>query len=323
MKKRILITGGSGFIGSHLCKLYLSRGYEVISILHDEAPITSSKLLGIHDDITWCKGDLLDETFAKRVVAHYEVEEIAHLAALPIVRVGTRTTIPIFQTNIMGTINILEAAKEQKLSGYKIRMLYLGTDKEYGYSPSQEPYTEETPLSGLNVYDASKACADLCCRCYFHSFHVPVTIVRACNTFGPADTNSRIIPNTIKRCLQGKPPIIFNGITYVREFIYVDDTCEAMALVLDDIEKTQGKAYNVGSGAWMDQEECVNRILKFFPEMKAERHEPPPYTRIEIPYQKLNTERIEKELGWKSKTSFEEGLKKTIQWYRENMSKIA
>lgn len=320
-RRSILITGASGFMGAHLAKHYLARGYEVISILHDEKPVTTSKLLGIHDRITWCKGDIQDECFVKRVVADYEVDEIAHLAALPIVRVGTRTTTPIFQANVTGTINVLEAAREQHLSGYPIKFLYVSSDKAYG-DAGPRPYNEEMPLSGMNVYDCSKAMGDLVSRCYSHSFNIPISVVRCCNVYGPADTNSRLIPNSIKRCLKCESPIIFRDIIYVREFIYVDDTCEAMMIILDHIEKTKGRAYNVGTGDRMDQKECINHILKFFPNLKAEYKDPPNYTRVEIPYQCLDTSRIEEELGWRAKTSFSLGLKKTIEWYREHLSTL-
>jgi len=314
--KRILITGASGFVGGHLAKHYLAKGYEVVSILHDDRTVTTAKLLGINDEVTWCRGDVLNEQFVRRVVSDYEVDLCIHAAALPIVRVGTRTTTPIFNANIMGTVNVLEACKEQFLSGYAIAMLYISSDKAYG-DAGPKPYREDMPLNGLNPYEASKACGDLICRCYYNSFKLPVAVVRCCNIFGPADTNSRLIPNTIKRCLAARPPVIFRGVTYVREFIYVDDACEAMMLVLENIEKTQGKAYNVGSGFWMNQEECINQTLRFFPNVKAEHRDPPSYTRVEIPFQRLDTSRIEKELGWKARISFEEGLRRTIESYRK------
>jgi len=312
---RILITGASGFVGGNFAKHCLERGHEVVSIEHDERPVTTDKLLEIHDHINWCKGTLLDEGFVKRVVADYEVDTIAHFGALPIVRTGHRTTTPIFETNIMGTVNLLEAVKEQHLSGYKLGILYFGTDKEYGYAEDNKPYREDTPLSGLNVYDVSKACADLICQCYHHSFHIPMSIVRVCNIFGPADTNSRLIPNTIRNCLKGKPPVIFKDIYYVREFVYIGDVCDALQIILEKIGPKLA-VYNVGSGIWMNQEACIQAILKFFPDIKPVYESPPDYTRIEIPYQRLDTSKIEKELGWKAKTTFDEGLRRTITWYR-------
>jgi len=268
--------------------------------------------------VTWCWGDLLDEVFVKRVVADYEVDEVCHFAALPIVRVGTQTTTPIFAVNVMGTVALLEAVKERHLSGGKIKYLFFSSDKAYGYAPSNKPYKEDTCLSGLNVYDCSKAMADLASQCYAHSFGIPMAIVRVCNIFGPADTNPRLIPNTIKNCLGGKPPVIFEDIRYVREFIYVTDVCEALEKVLNVIGKKRNPViYNIGSGIWMDQERCIGEILRFFPKIKPKYEKPPDYTRIEIPYQRLDTSKIERELGWKARFTFTEGLKHTIRWYQD------
>lgn len=318
MGEVILITGASGFVGSHYAKYCLNKGDEVVSILHDDKPVTPSKLLGIHDKIIWCRGDILNESFLKRVVSDYEVNSVIHFSALPIVRVGTRTTTPIFETNVMGTIKLLEAVKEQYLSGHKIRFLYFNSDKSYGYAKSDKPYTEETCLSGLNVYDCSKAMASLVCHCYYNSFKIPMADVRVCNIYGPADTNSRLIPNTIRNCIAGKSPVIFKGINYVREFIYVDDVCDAVFKVLENIQPDKISIYNIGSGIWMDQKECIRIILKYFPGLEPVYRKPPDYTRVEIPYQRLDTSKIQRELGWKSRFTFEESLRETVRWYRSH-----
>jgi CDP-glucose 4,6-dehydratase len=314
----VLVTGASGFIGAHLAKFLLGKEKEVISIIHDVKPLTTAKLLNIEDKITWTHGSILDETFLKRVIADYEIEKIYHLAALPIVRVATRTTIPIFQTNIMGTCNILEAMKEQHRSGQNISMLFMSTDKVYG-DAGEVPYNENMPLNALNPYEASKACADLITRCYNKSYELKTVIARPCNIFGEADLNSRLIPNSIKNCLMGKPPIIFKGITYVREFIYIKDACDALYLLMENIEKTAGEVYNIGSGDHYNQEEVINKILEYFPNLKGEYRDPPPYTRVEIPFQKLDTTKIYRKFGWKVGTTFSKGLENTINWYKANL----
>ena len=317
----VLVTGASGFVGAHLAKYLLERKQEVISITHDRHTLTTASLLDIENRLIWARGDILDETFLKRVVSDYEVDQIFHLAALPLVRVATRTTIPIFQTNIMGTCNVLEAAKEQLLSGYDISVLYLSTDKVYGDSGGI-PYNEEMPLKALNPYESSKACADIITQCYHKRFGLKTVVARACNIFGEADLNRRLIPNSIKKCLQGQSPVIFKGITYIREFIYAKDACEALITLMEKIDKTNGEIYNVGSGFHFNQEQAIQEILKQFPSLKGEYQDPPSYTRVEIPFQRLNSSKIQKELGWKAKTSFQEGLEKTIKWYRNNLKKL-
>ncbi|MBA7507795.1 dTDP-glucose 4,6-dehydratase [subsurface metagenome] len=313
---RILITGASGFIGGHLAKYFLSLDNEVVSIRHDIKPVDTSKLLGIDDKITWTHGDILNARFVERVIADYEVNAIIHAAALPIVRVATtRTQVPIFETNIIGTCNVLEAAKQQHLAGYEIKFLYVSTDKVYG-DAGPNPYHENLPLNGLAPYEASKASADLITRGYFHTFGLKACVARTCNVFGAADLNSRLIPNTIKRCLQSKPPIVYKGITYVREFIHIKDVCEAYKLLLDNIDKTAGQAYNVGSGHHTNQEQMIAKILQYFPGLKPEYQDPPDYTMIEIPYQRLDTTKIYREFGWKAKVSLDEGLKEVIDWWK-------
>jgi CDP-glucose 4,6-dehydratase len=315
---RILITGATGFVGGHLARYFLFLKDEVISIRHDIKPLNTAKLLGVEDKITWACGDILNARFVERIVADYEVDAIIHAAALPIVRVAaTRTQAPIFETNIMGTCNILEAAKQQHLAGHEIKVLFVSTDKVYG-DAGPIPYREDLPLNGLGPYEASKAAADLIARSYHHTFGLKTCVVRTCNIMGPADLNSRLIPNTIKRCLQGKPPIIFKGITYVREFIDIKDVCEAYKLLLDNIDKTAGQAYNVGSGIHLTQEEMITKILQYFPGLEPEYREPPDYSMIEIPYQRLDTSKIYREFGWKAKVSLDESLEENIDWWKKH-----
>lgn len=136
----------------------------------------------------------------KRVASDYEVDVIFHLAALPIVRVGNISPVPIWEVNIKGTWNVMEAAKECGAA-----VFYLSTDKVYGHH-GNEPYREDFALNGMNIYECSKACADSIVRSYHYVYGVRVVVARCCNVFGPADTNSRLIPNSIRRCLQNKPP---------------------------------------------------------------------------------------------------------------------
>lgn len=311
---RILITGASGFVGAHLAKYYLNKGWEVISISHDNRPIDTAKLLGISDKVTWCNGSILDERFVKRVVADYEVTHAIHAAALPIVRVGTRTTVPIFETNIMGTVYLLEALKEQVNSGYSVRAVVMDTDKVYG-DAGQVKYREEMPLKAMNVYEASKAAGSIVSFCYANAFGVNLSNVRPCNIYGEGDTNSRLIPNTIKALLEGRTPFVYKGITYVREFIYVDDLCRGIDSVLQ--RGRRGEAYNIGSGYSYDQEGVIKKILESFPGIAPEYRDPPPYTRVEIPFQTLDTSKTESETGFKAQTSFDVGIKRVIKWYTD------
>ncbi|HLC39427.1 MAG TPA: NAD-dependent epimerase/dehydratase family protein [archaeon] len=310
----VLVTGTTGAIGAHLAKRLLDRGETVVGIIHDKHPKkhTTLDLLGITDSIYLAHGDLLDLTFVKRVASDYEVDKIFHLAALPIVRVGNVSPVPIFKTNVEGTWNVMEAAKENNS-----KVLYVSTDKVYGHHGT-EPYKETFALNGLNIYDASKAMGDQVVRAYNFVYGTKTVVSRSCNIYGPADLNSRLIPNTIRNCLKGENPQIFEGIDYIREWIYIDDVVDAFLLLMDNIEKTNGQAWNIGTGFTAAQELVISEVLKHFPGMQAKIVQPPPYTKKEIPYQKLDTEKITTTFGWRPKVSFEEGVRRTVEWWKAN-----
>jgi CDP-glucose 4,6-dehydratase len=318
---RILVTGASGFVGGHLSKHLLDRGNSIVSIAHDSVRVNTSALLGIEDKIDWAHGDITNYDFVKRVVADYEVEQIYHLAALPIVRVAHRTTIPIFEANVMGSVALFEAAKEQHLSGYPMSVLYVATDKVYG-DAGPRPYKEEDPLNGLGIYESSKACSDLLARAYHHNFGIRIVVARPCNIFGTADLNSRLIPNSIRRCLLGLSPVIYEGNSYVREFVYTTDACEAMISLMEHVNDFAGSAFNIGSGFHFNQEEVISSILKRFPKIKPEYRKPQTYMAREIPYQRLDSTKIEEVIGWRAKVSFEDGLDKVISWWKEHTDLI-
>ncbi len=318
---RILVTGATGAMGASLAQKLLENGNEVVSIAHDEKPDDASRLFGISKDMSWARGDIVNENFVKRVIADYEVELVYHLAALPIVRMGTRTTRPMFEVNTLGTLSICEALKEQTASGYDIGLVYCSTDKVYGETDWGRPYRETDPLHALAPYETSKACADLMVQMFQKMEHIhKVGIVRPSNTYGPGDTNSRIIPNTIRRCLDGKNPLEFKGIAYIREYTYMEDFVDSITAVGDMIMRNKGCwIYNTGSGFNANQETVLTEILRHFPVsgLKIEYVEPPAYTRIEIPYQTLDSSKVEKELGWKAKTPFDKGISKTVDWWRQ------
>jgi len=308
---RILVTGANGIYGASMSKKLLNEGHEVISIMHDRRPFAVASLLNIESSISWAHGDVLDYNFLTRVIADYEIDTIYHFAAMPIVKRCPDAPLPVYLTNVIGTCNILEAAKHRDC-----KVLYMSTDKVYGYA-GEKPYEEDFPLMGLGVYDSSKASADLITRAYHYTYGLRTIVARSCNIFGPGDLNWRIIPNTIRRCLLKKPPVIFRGIEHTREYIFVDDAVDALMFLMKHIDKTCGQAFNVGSGESISDEEVIRRIVSFFPSIKPEIREPLPHMCKEIPYQKLSCSKIRK-LGWKSKTDFDTGLEKTIDWYREH-----
>lgn len=323
---RYLVTGATGAFGANMAKLLLENGHEVISILHDEGPTNTAKLLDVYDKITWTRGSILEERFCKRVIADYGVDSIIHFAALPLVQVATRTIVPIFQVNLMGTINLLEAVKENAWASKNIRFVYVSTDKVYG-DAGNVPYTEDMPLNGLAPYDCSKACADLTTQTYAVSGFIPQTVIaRPCNIIAPGDLNfGRILPRIIIPCLRGESPNLYYT-KYKREFIAVRDAVEAIYTIDQNLklnpDKIHGRAFNVGSGNQRSLEQVVETIFKHFPNTKPTWTDPPAISRVEIPFQALNTKRIFEATGWKAKISFEEAIDNLIKWWKSNWEKL-
>jgi CDP-glucose 4,6-dehydratase len=321
---RALVTGAAGFIGANLAKKLIANGDEVVSILHDDISLTPAHVLGVYDKITWCRGDIKDingEALIKRILSDYDVRMVYHCAALPIVKMGQRASRPIFEVNTMGTLSVLEALRDVNASaGTKlpeVGLVMLSTDKVYGTMMYGRPYKEEDPLNGLAPYEASKACADLIARTYHAmGFVKKLVVFRPCNQFGPGDfLNYRMIPNVIRNCVRGERPIMFRGMDYTREFGYIDDLTDAFLFARDNMATMAGQAYNIGSGAQLDQNIVITEILKHFPGIEPVMKDPEPY--VQIPYQLLDTSKANM-LGVKSKWSFAEGISATVKWWKEH-----
>lgn len=299
--KRTLITGTNGFLANRLIDF---SGDNVFGISRSDNHKATKK-------VTTFYGDILDLEFLKRVIADNEIELIYHLAAQSIVRIANANPLYCFQDNIVGTANILEAVRQ---INPKIKVVCASSDKAYNEHETL-PYTEDFALRAGDVYSTSKACGDLVAQSYHKSYGLNVNIVRSANIFGAGDMNlSRIIPNTILRILKKEKPVIYSGVMgYKREFIYVDDVCEAYCLISE--KGVSGEAYNVGADReshvltigslvekiceLMDWKQGVEIISKTF---------------SEITTQYLCSKKIH-ELGWEEKNPMTLALRKTIEWY--------
>lgn len=304
----ILVTGAAGFLGSKLAAMLHEQDtggrHRIFGLLHDRDP-----QCGWWSNLPWRNGNVLDYSRMLEIIVDAEIDQIYHMAAKSIVRNCKSDPIGCFQTNVLGTVNVLEAARQsERVQG----IMCMESDKAYGAGPV--PYREEQALRPGSVYEASKACVSHVCRAYYENYGLPVFTVRSANVYGPGDRNmTRLIPNTITRVLQGELPQITAGATYfVREFIYIDDFVNVVTTLME--KGPWGEAINVGSG----ETKTVGGVAEIICELLGQRYSferwPKPHNFTEIPAQSLCLEKMRRWLPPEvAFTPLREGLAKTIE----------
>ena len=308
--QKILVTGGTGFLGSHIVRKLISEcDIEFITVVTTNIKSrTSIDLLDIKSNkLNLIGGDIRDFDFLQKLFNEYEFDTVLHLGALSEVRKCQSNAKLAYDTNIGGTVNLLEVIR---LYGNVKAIIVSSSDKAYGRG--KLPYLEKNPLDGEGVYEVSKSCQDLVARSYFYNYNLPVVVTRCSNLYGGADTNfSRVIPNTIRRVLSKKSPIIWSGAQeFIREFLYVEDAAEAYLSLIKNIDITKGNAYNIGSGEKITIGALVTKILeKMSTDIEIEYRE---RAFPEINNQYLDSSKIKRDTGWEAKTALDEGLQKTI-----------
>lgn len=315
--KRVLVTGANGFVGSWLCQRLLSEGAQVLVLIRDRVPGSNFHRLGLHARVDEISGTLTDFQLVSRMVSEYTVEYCFHLAAQAIVGVANQSPLSTFESNIRGTWNLLEALRLAKtIQG----VVVASSDKSYGVHRDL-PYREDHALNPLYPYDTSKACADLLARCYFHTFDLPVTVTRFANIYGGGDLNfSRIIPDSIRAVLRGHNPVIRSDGTPERDFIFVDDVVDLYLEIGKRLPGGQvaGEVFNGGHNQPVKILHLVEKII----ELSGQKGLKPDIRgkdtgHAEIDRQWLDATKAKEALGWEPKVGLEEGLSRTIDWYRE------
>lgn len=311
--KKVLITGYEGFLGSNMTKKLLERGaiiYGLDIVTYREKTILSSQDI---DAITVIKGSVADFELVSKIVNGSSIEYIFHLAAKSIVGECLAAPRDAFSTNIEGTWNILEAARNSKnIKG----VIIASSDKAYG-DQTKLPYTEDTGLSGQHPYDVSKSCADLISYTYFKTYNLSVSVTRCGNIYGPGDFNfSRIIPDTIRKILTDEELIIRSDGTFTRDYIYVDDVVNAYLLLAENIDELNlsGEAFNFSNENPISVLQLVETVYKLFG--NAPRYKILNEAENEIRHQYLSSAKARKILDWQPKYTLEKGLKETIEWYK-------
>ncbi|MEI7888898.1 MAG: NAD-dependent epimerase/dehydratase family protein [Actinomycetes bacterium] len=314
--KSVFVTGGYGLLGSWLVRSLLDQGADVTVLRRD---ITSRSALVVSGDEARCSvvsGDLCEPGLVERALGEYECELVFHLAAQTIVPVANKSPLGTFETNVRGTWTLLEACRLQGVSG----VVVAASDKAYGNSDTL-PYTEDMALRPLYPYDASKAAADLITRSYFHTWGLPVAVTRFANLYGGGDLNrSRLVPEAISAALSGRSPVIRSDGSPERDYLHVDDAVEAYlaiaAAVVDG--KAAGLAINAGHGEPVSVLKVVSTICEqigsdLVPDVRGDG---PP--KGEIPRQWVDPSLIRELTGWQASISLEEGIARTIAWYRDH-----
>jgi len=311
--KNILITGGTGFLGAHIAARLLPTAESITIVTSDIKQKTTLKNIEIdYKKINLVKGDIRDFEFIKLLFNEYEFDTVFHLGALSEVKKCQPDPKLAFDTNIVGTVNILEAAR---IFGGVKAIAVSSSDKAYGAGTL--PYVENTPMKGTGIYEVSKSCTDLIARSYHYNYGLPVVVTRCSNLYGGADMNmSRIIPNTIRLALEGKSPMIWKGSEEsIREFLHVEDAVSGYLSLLENIDKTQGEAFNIGSGEKITIGELVELILSKIDNTLKIEYKDKKFP--EINHQYLDSTKITQTTGWESKIKLSEGLDKSIAVYKE------
>jgi CDP-glucose 4,6-dehydratase len=309
--KNVFITGSTGFIGCWLTKELVKSGAKVTGLVRDVVPQSAFFQCNLHKKINIVNGKIDNLQLLKRIISEYEIDTVFHLAAQTQVEVAHHNPLATFETNIMGTWNILEACRTNGL--HVKRIIVASTDKAYG-EQVKLPYTENAPLQGIYPYDVSKSCTDLIAYSYFKTYQLPVCITRCGNVYGPGDLNfKRLIPGIILSVLKNQPIIIRSDGTFKRDYFYVKDTVNAYLTLASSIQELNlsGEAFNFSSGIPISVIDMTHKILdvlgrKDYPiKILGE-------AKYEIKDQYLSSEKAYKTLGWKPQYTIEKALQETI-----------
>lgn len=310
-----LVTGATGLLGSALVRRLVVAKADVVCLVRDSVPQSEFVRSGLGRQVKTVRGDVRDQALLERMLGEYEVDVVFHLAAQTIVSIANRNPVSTLESNIQGSWALLEACRRSP--GVK-HIVLASSDKAYG-AHEKLPYTEGATLQGRHPYDVSKSCADLIAQAYAVSFGTPLAITRCGNFYGPGDLNwNRIVPGTIRSVLRGQRPVIRSNGLYVRDYFYIEDGAAAYMLLAEKLAVNpaiKGEAFNFSNEIQVTVVDVVQRILK----LMGSRLEPDVRNEVtnEILHQYLSAEKARRVLEWKPLFTLEEGLKATIQWYRE------
>jgi len=324
-----LITGGAGFVGSNYV-LYMMEKYPDVRVINLDKLTYAGNLENLRsiekkENYTFIKGDICDKKLVRELFSGYDIDYVVNFAAESHVDRSIIDPEIFVKTNILGTVTLLNEAKTSwgVNGGYKAgkKFLQISTDEVYGSLGETGLFTEKTPLDPNSPYSASKASADMMVKAYWNTYRMPVNITRCTNNYGPFQFPEKLIPLFINNCMNmEKLPLYGDGLN-IRDWLYVEDHCKAIDLVLK--KGIPGEIYNVGGNNERTNIQIAREIISYINEK-----EDPSITEELISFVQdrpghdrrygIDSGKIREELGWYPDTVFEEGIKKTIDWYLNN-----
>jgi dTDP-glucose 4,6-dehydratase len=324
----ILITGGAGFIGSHVVRLFTQK-YPHYTIVNLDALTYAGNLENLRDvehlpNYVFEKGDITDAAFLQDLFARYAFDGVIHLAAESHVDRSISDPLAFVHTNVMGTVNLLHTAKNAWKADFSGKKFYhVSTDEVYGSLGDEGFFTEETRYDPRSPYSASKASSDHFVRAYFHTYHLPVVISNCSNNYGPNHFPEKLIPLIINNIRNEKPLPVYGDGKYTRDWLWVKDH----ALAIDTIfhKGKTGETYNIGGNNEWKNIDLVEKICDIADELLGR---PPHSSRSLITFVKdrpghdrryaIDASKLCHELGWNPSIKAEEGFRETVKWYIEN-----
>jgi len=314
ISQKILVTGGAGFIGSNFIR-YILKKYPEHEIVNLDLLTYAGNLENLKDiegnkNYKFVKGDIADKKLVNNLVK--DCDAIVNFAAESHVDRSILDSSDFIRTNIVGTHNLLEAAKNNGLK----RFHHISTDEVFGHlGPNDPAFNENTPYAPRSPYSASKAASDHLVRAYFHTFGLPITISNCSNNFGPFHFPEKLIPLVITNLLEGKKIPVYGDGLQVRDWLFVSDHCEAIDLIIS--KGKIGETYCIGGNAEKTNIDIVKKIIELLKQgeemIEYVKDRPGHDRRYAIDFSKIKSE-----LGWQPRTSFEDGMKQTVEWYKAN-----
>jgi len=326
--KKILITGGAGFIGSHVVRRFVNK-YPQYQIFNLDALTYAGNLENIKDiesnsNYTFVKGDIVDEGFINELFKLHNFDGVLHLAAESHVDRSIEDPLAFVKTNVIGTMNLLNAAKNQWKGNFEDKRFYhISTDEVYGSLGSTGLFTENTPYDPNSPYSASKASSDHFVRAYGETYGLPYVVTNCSNNYGSYHFPEKLIPLFINNIINNKPLPVYGDGNYTRDWLFVEDHAIAIDLVFH--EGKNHETYNIGGFNEWKNIDLVKLLCKIMDgklgRVEGTSQELITYVKDrpghDLRYA-IDASKINKELGWKPSVTFEEGLEKTINWYLNN-----